>query len=105
MFPSSDSWSAAAQPFSVMKIDFGPHSDVTWRGAQYMTSGSKMCQSAAIVGCEALNGSVRYPGGVSDGATYTFGRYTLIPAKSTGEPMAASSASVNLGASLPASAR
>jgi len=54
MFPSSDSWSAAAQPFSVMKIDSGAQIEVTWRAAQYMTSGSKMCQSAAMVGCEAL---------------------------------------------------
>src|SRR5215471_19199360 len=105
MFPSPDTVSAAAQPFSVMKIGFGPHSDVTWRGAQYMTSGSKMCQAEAILGCEALIGIVRYPGGSPDGATYTFGRYTLIPAKSTGVPTTASSASVNLGASLPASAR
>ena len=69
MFPTSDSWSAAAQPFSVMKIDFGAQIDVTWRGAQYMTSGAKMCQAEAIMGCEALIGMVRYPGGSSDGAT------------------------------------
>jgi len=69
MFPSPDSWSAAAQPFSVMKIDVGAQIDVTWRGARYMTSGPKVCQAEAIVGCEALIGMVRYPGGSSECAT------------------------------------
>ena len=52
-----------------MKIDSGAQIEVTWRGAQYMTSGPKVCQAEAIVGCEALIGMVRYPGGSSECAT------------------------------------
>jgi hypothetical protein len=48
--PSAATTSAAAQPFSVMKIDVAPPIDCIWRGAQYMTSGSKTCQADAILG-------------------------------------------------------
>src|SRR5262249_24089600 len=67
--PSSETTSAAAQPFSVMNIDLAPQSDCTLRGAQYMTSGARMCHEACIFGCDALNGIALYPGGSSEGCT------------------------------------
>jgi hypothetical protein len=71
--PSSATTSAAAQPFSVMKIDVAPQIDCIWRGAQYMTSGSKTCQADATLGWEALIGISRSPGGWPEGATYQAG--------------------------------
>jgi len=44
----------AEQPFSVMKIDFVPHSDWIRRGAQYMHGGSKTCRDDCIFGWEAM---------------------------------------------------
>src|SRR5215471_487048 len=103
--PSLATTSDAAQPFSVMKIDFAPQIDCIWRGAQYMTSGSKTCHDDSIFGCDALIGISRYPGGSSDGSTYQPGRYTLMPTKSSGEAIVLSSSSVNVGEPPPASAR
>jgi hypothetical protein len=70
-----------------------------------MTSGSTICHAEANLGCEALIGIIRYPGGCSDGATYMLGRYTLMPTKSTGAEITLRSSSVNWGASTPASVR
>src|SRR5262245_20491167 len=67
--PSSATASDDAQPFSVMKMDFAPHSDCTWRGPQYKASGSKTCQAECIFGCDAMIGMLRYPGGLSYGTT------------------------------------
>ena len=91
----------APQPFSVMKIDFAPHSACTWCGPQYKASGSKRCQDDCILGCDALIGMSRYPGALSEANTYAFGLYTLIPTKSSGDAIVFSSSSVNFGASLP----
>jgi hypothetical protein len=58
----------AAQPFIGDEDRLGPPQRRDLAGCQYMTSGLKMCHAEAILGCEALIGIVRYPGGSADGA-------------------------------------
>src|SRR5215510_9317350 len=86
-------------------MSFAFQSECTNLGPQYITSGPNTCHDECIFGCDALNGTSRYPGASSDASTYMFGLYKLMPTKSTGVAIVFSSAAVNFGASLPAALR